>query len=136
VAWCNFVQTKVKRTVDTKCLEKKCWELHQKNGTETNLQFKKWLQVLWNSWTHFAQSNQLKHNVSNECISEVGASLNTNQLHQKYHDEIEWHASDESTWRNTNVALQARLVIPYLVIPYLYLKIWNKSLENNLQECT
>jgi hypothetical protein len=40
--------------------------------------------ILWNSWTHFRQSNQLKQNVSKECISRFGASLYTKWLHQKY----------------------------------------------------
>jgi hypothetical protein len=47
----------------------------------------------------------------------------------KWIDEIEWHVSDESTWWNTNLPLQARLLIPYWVIPYLYHN-YTKSGEN------
>jgi hypothetical protein len=50
--------------------------------------------ILQNSWTHFRQSNQLKQNVSNDCISEVGASL---YIYHTITSEIVGHAA----WQNS-----------------------------------
>jgi hypothetical protein len=92
--------------------------------------------VLWNSWTHFRQSNRLKQNVSNECISKSGASLYTIQLHQnigpcgmvKWHDEM----NDMSVMTQHDKILHwpypLKLVIQYNTIPGLssndYISSW------------
>jgi hypothetical protein len=54
--------------------------------------------ILWNSWTHFQQSNRLKQNVSNECFARFGASLYT---YQSITSEISGPAAwQKITWWN------------------------------------
>jgi hypothetical protein len=82
-------------------------------------------------------SEWLEVNVSNECISKVGARLYTNWLHQTYIIQnscaawwnkfggTEWHVRHESAWQNTNITLHSILVIQYntIFILYLFLKL-------------